>query len=78
MEGFLQYAQLAGLCERLDCLDGLPLRLRERHKARFHQNAVDETRTCAAFAGATAFLVAGQIEVVADEIEQALMWLAGA
>src|SRR5262245_33363000 len=76
MEGLLQYAELSGLCERLDCFDGLPLRLRERHKAGFHQNAVDEHRARAAFAGAAAFLVAAQIEVVADEIEQALMWLA--
>src|SRR5262245_35569956 len=75
MEGFLQNAKLAGLCERLDCFYRFPLRLGERHEAGFHQNAVDEHRACAAFAGATAFLVAGQVEVVADEIKQALMWL---
>ena len=78
VESLLQHAQFAGMSERLDRLDRRALRLGHRQQARFHQHAIDEDRTRAALAGAAAFLVAGEIEIVADEIEQALMRLGAA
>ena len=72
VEGLLQHAQFAGLGQRLDSVDPGALHLRHRQQARLHQHAIDEHRTGAAFAGAAAFLVAGQVEVVANEIEQTL------
>ena len=78
VEGFLQEAQLTAGGERLDALDGRALRLGHRQQAGLHQGAVDEHRAGAAFAGAAAFLVAGEVEIVAQEIEQPLMRLGGA
>ena len=78
VEGLLQHAEFAGFRQRLDGLDLRALRLRHRQQARLHQHAVDEHRTGAAFAGAAAFLIAGEIEVVAQEIEQALVRLRAA
>ena len=61
VEGLLQHTQLAGLGQRLDAIDGGALRLGYRQQAGLHQHAVDEHRTGAAFAGAAAFLVAGEV-----------------
>ncbi len=72
VEGALQDIELAGLGQRLDGLDMSALRLGHRQQARLHQHAIDEHRTGAAFAGAAAFLVAGEMQVVAQEVEQAL------
>ena len=78
VEGLLQHAQFAGRGQRFDRLDRRALRLGDRHQAGFHQHAVDEHRAGAAFAGAAAFLVAGEVEIVAHEIEQPLMRLGAA
>jgi hypothetical protein len=78
LEGILQHAQFAGLGQPLDGLNGRPLRLGHRQQTRLHQHAIDEHRTGAAFAGAAAFLAAGEAEVVAQEVEQPLMRFGGA
>ena len=75
MEGLLQQAHLAGLGQPLGGLDGRTLRLGHRQQTRLHQYAIDDHRTGAAFTGAAAFLGAGKIEIVAQEIEQSLMRL---
>ncbi len=75
VEGALQHVQFASLGQRLDGLDLGPLRLGDRQQARLHQHAVDEHRAGAAFARAAAFLVAGEVQVVAQEVEQSLAWL---
>jgi hypothetical protein len=67
----LQHRQFALVGEAFDRLDGCALRLGGRHQAGLHQHAVDKHRAGAAFAGAAAFLVAGEIELVADQVEQA-------
>ena len=71
----LQHAQFAGFRERFYRLDGCALRFGKRHQARFHQDAIHEDRTGAAFAGTATFLVAREVEVVADEVEQPLVRL---
>src|SRR5262245_32717154 len=73
MECFLQHAELAGFRQRLNRFDGRALRFGHWQEAGFHQDAVDKYRTCPAFARAAALFVARQVEVIADEIEQALM-----
>ena len=47
-----------------------PLRLRNRHEAALHQLAVDEDRAGAAFAGTAALLGPGEVQLVAQEVEQ--------
>ena len=73
MESLLQDAEFAGLCQCLDGLDRRVLGLGHGQQTGLHQHAVEEHRARAAFAGAAALLVACQIEIVADEVEQALM-----
>ena len=75
VEGLLQQRQIALPREPFDGLDLRPLRLADRHQAGLHQHAVDEHRAGAAFAGAAAVLGAGEMHVVAQEIEQPLMRL---
>ena len=75
VKGLLQHAQFTGLGQRFDRLDGRAMCLRDRQQTRLHQHAIHEHRAGAAFTGAAAFLVTGKIEIVTDEVEQALMWL---
>src|SRR6476620_10165022 len=78
MECLLQHAQFAGFRKRFDRFDWCALRLGDREQARLHQHAVNEYRAGTAFAGTAALLVTGEIEIVAYEIEQALMGLGAA
>jgi hypothetical protein len=73
VKGLLQDAQFACLRKGFYGLDGCALRLGKRHQARLHQDAVHEHRARAAFAGTATFLVAREVEVVADEVEQPLV-----
>lgn len=73
VKGPLHRCKLAGRCQPLDGLDPGPVRLSDRHEAGLDQLAVDEHRTGAALTGAAAFLGAGQVEVVAQEVEQPQM-----
>ncbi len=78
VEGLLENAHLAGPGQVLHRLDGRALHLGGRHEARLHQHAVDEHRARAALARPAAFLGAGQVQVVAQEIQQPQVGLRGA
>ena len=75
VKGLLQDAEFAGFCQCLDRFNCRPLRFGDRQQTGLHQRTVDEDRAGAAFPGTATFLVAGQIEVVPDEIEQPLVRL---
>jgi hypothetical protein len=70
MEGLLDRRQVAAVGQPFDGLDLRITGLGGREKATLHQYAVDENGTGAAFAGAAPFLAAGQIEVVAEDVEK--------
>ena len=64
--------------QRLHGLDARAVRLGDRQQAGLLQHPIDEDRAGAAFAGAAALLGAGEMQVVAQEVEQPLMRLGAA
>src|SRR5438105_7969288 len=60
----------------LDRLDPAPADLAAQHEARAHEPPVERDAAGAAVAGAAAFLAPGQVQRVAEDIEQRLLRLA--
>src|SRR5436189_189770 len=58
------------LGEPLDRLDGRAVCLDGQQHAALHERAVDDHRAGAAVAGVAADVAAGQVEVVADEVDE--------
>ena len=70
VEGALQHRHPVVAIEVVDRLDLGALDLLHRRQAALDQLAVDEHRAGAALAGAAAFLVAGELQLLAHEIDQ--------
>src|SRR5579885_1361788 len=68
--------QLAAGGEALDGLDRVPFGLDGEHQARAHETPVQDHAAGAAVAGAAAFLAPGEVELVAEHVEQGLLRLA--
>jgi len=75
VERLLQNAQFACVRKGFHRLDSRALCFSKRHQARFHQDAIHEHRTSAALTRTATFLVAREVEVVADEVQQPLVRL---
>ena len=75
-ELLLQRMQLGALRHALDGLDRAALGLGAEHQAGADQAAVEQHAAGAAVAGRAAFLAAGQVELVAQHVEQGLLGLA--
>jgi hypothetical protein len=75
VEGLLEERQFALLRQALDGVDLRSLRLADGHQAGLHQHAIDKHRTSTTFAGAAAILGAGEVQVLAQKIEQPLIGL---
>src|SRR5438876_3112544 len=74
---FLLYGvELAAAGEALDGLDRMALGLDAQHQAGAHQPSVEDHTAGATVAGAAAFLAAGEIEFVAEYIQESLLGLA--
>ena len=69
-ERLLQRVQLAVLCEPLNSFDLRPVGLDRKHHAALHEDAVHENGARAAVPGIAADVAAGQIDVVADEMDE--------
>ena len=69
-EGGLQRMELVALRQALDGRDLAPLHEGSEREARFHALAVHQHRAGAALAEAAALLRAGQMQVLAQRIEQ--------
>ena len=72
VERLLQRRQLAVLAEPLDGLDARAVRLDGEQHAALHEHAVEDHRARAAVAGVAADVAAGQVEVVAQEMDEEL------
>src|SRR5439155_16401013 len=72
-ELLLQRVQLLALSQALDRLDRLALGLGAEHQARADEPPVDDDAAGAAIARAAAFLAAGEMQVVAQHVEQRLL-----
>ena len=70
VEGLLERGQLAVGGEPLDRLDAGAVGLDREHHAALHEHAVDDDAAGAAVAGVAADVAAGQLEVVADEVDE--------
>src|SRR2546423_6624962 len=75
-EALLQRMQRLALGHALDRLDPAPADLAAKDEARADQPAVERDAAGATVARATAFLAAGQMERVAQDVEQCLLRLA--
>ena len=71
-ERLLQRRELAVFREPLDRLDRRPVGLDGEQHAALHERAVDDHRAGAAVAGVAADVAAGQVEVVANEMDEQL------
>ena len=69
-EGGLQRMKLIALRQAFDGRDLAPLHERGEREARFHALAVHQHRAGAALAEAAAFLRAGEMQVLAQSVEQ--------
>ena len=69
-ERLLQRRQLVAVGEALDGLDRRAVGLDGEQHAALHELAVDDHRAGAAVAGVAADVAAGQVEVVAQEVDQ--------
>jgi hypothetical protein len=69
-ERLLERVQLAVGREALDGLDRRAVGLDGEHHAALHERAVHDHRARAAVAGVAADVRAGQVEVVADEVDE--------
>src|SRR5580765_4716709 len=74
-ERVLERGEHAHLGETLDGADGAAARLHGQHEAARHGLAVDVDGAGSAVAGAAAFLGSGQVQVLAQRIEQRLVGL---
>src|SRR5688572_24883785 len=72
----LERVQLVAVGHALDRLNRLAVQLGAKHQARAHQPAVHRHAARAAIAGRAAFLGAGQVQLVAQDLEQRLARLA--
>jgi hypothetical protein len=75
-ELLLQRMQRLALGHALDGLDAAAAHLAAEHEARAHQPAVERDAAGAAVAGGAAFLAAGHVQRVAQDVEQRLLRLA--
>jgi hypothetical protein len=71
-EGPLQRRQLAVRRQTLDCRDLCAVGLDGEQHAALHGPSIQENRARAAVAGVAADVGAGQVEVVADEVDEEL------
>ena len=71
VEGLLERRQLAALGEPLDRADARAVGLDGEEHAALHELAVEDDAAGAAVAGVAADVAAGEVEVVADEVDRA-------
>ncbi len=69
-EGLLERRQLVALREPLDGLDARAVDLDGEQHAALHEPAVEDDAARAAVAGVAADVAAGQVEVVAEEVDE--------
>ena len=74
-EGLLQVTRLAGGRHPLDGLDATAVTLYGEHEAAAHDGSVHAHRARAAYPVLATHVRAGQLELVAEEVHQALPWL---
>src|SRR4029078_13053045 len=72
VEGLLQRRQLLALAEPLDGLDARAVRLDGEEHAALDERAVEDHRAGAAVAGVATDVAAGEVEVVAEEMDEEL------